>query len=139
MLSLADALGATFVSHSPICRGLLSSRQQESGDLDDVRRFLPRFQGSAYQHNRKLAERLTLIAEAKGCTLAQLSLAWVMAQGENVVPLTGTSKMSNLHPNIGTTRIRLSSEDTVRINEILESHQVEGGRYSPEGMKGVNV
>ena len=139
LITLTQELGITFVPYSPICRGLLSASSLNTNDPADFRTNLPRFQGDAYDANKRIAQKLTEIAEDFGCTLPQLSLAWVMAQGENIIPIPGTTKTKNLDANIEAARIKLSAGDIQRINKVLDSHLVQGERYTPEGMKGVNA
>ena len=139
ILSLTQELGISFVPYSPICRGLLSTTQPNSDDSLDVRKFLPRFKGDAYEANREIAGQLSRIAEDKNCSLAQLSLAWVLAQRNNIIPIPGTTKNRNLEANTEAVNITLAKDDLVRINEVLEHHEVIGDRYTAEGMKGVNL
>lgn len=139
ILPLTRELGISFVPYSPICRGLLSGQTINANDSADFRNALPRFQGSAYQNNKEIAERLATIAQRKGASVAQLSLAWVMAQGGNIVPIPGTTKKKNLEANAAAVHLDLNSSDLNSIDEILHSVQVEGERYTAEGMKGVNV
>ncbi|NDV23233.1 aldo/keto reductase [Desulfovibrio sp. JC022] len=138
ILGLTRELGISFVPYSPICRGLLSN-WTPSEDKTDFRNILPRFQGEAYNSNKSIAETLNRIAENKGCTLAQLSLAWVCAQGENIIPIPGTTKIKNLDSNIGAAQIDLDKDDLAAIEKILAANKVQGNRYTDEGMKGVNV
>ncbi|KAB1441634.1 aldo/keto reductase [Pseudodesulfovibrio senegalensis] len=137
-LAVTRELGASFVAYSPICRGLLGLLQP-GGDGKDFRQYLPRFQGQAYEANREVALRLDELAQSKGCTLAQLSLAWVMAQSGNVVPIPGTTKPRNLTANIGAFTVNLDAADLRAVDAILDAHAVQGARYTEEGMKGVNV
>lgn len=139
IITLTKELGITFVPYSPICRGLLSRQTINAADSADFRNCLPRFQGGAYQNNKEIAERLSQIAIRKGCSLAQLSLAWVMSQSDNIVPIPGTSKIRNLEANAAAVDIALTSGDQLDIAAILSSLQVAGERYTAEGMKGVNV
>jgi len=115
--------------------GLLKPGEKEN----DFRQKLPRFHGEAYEKNRGIALELNALARSKNCTLAQLSLAWVMAQSENVIPIPGTTKVGNLTANIGSLAVSLARNDLAAIEDILAEHQVEGDRYTQEGMKGVNV
>ncbi|WP_421899983.1 aldo/keto reductase [Maridesulfovibrio sp.] len=138
ILDLTNGLGISFVPYSPICRGLLSN-WKPSEDKSDFRNMLPRFQGEAYDSNKTIADSLARIAEDKGCTLAQLSLAWVCAQGENIVPIPGTTKIKNLDSNIEATQVNLSNDDLTAIETILTANTVQGNRYTDEGMKGVNI
>lgn len=139
ILPLTKELGISFVPYSPICRGLLSSNKISDSDPADVRKFLPRFQGDAYEKNKMIAAQLSEIAEQKKCTLAQLSLAWVIAQGENIIPIPGTTKIKNLDSNIKAVDVILASTDLAQVEKILRQNAVQGGRYTAEGMKGVNV
>lgn len=138
ILELTRQLNVTFVPYSPICRGLLSPSRIDPNDKNDFRRNLPRFKGEAYDNNKSIAEKLTETARRKECTLPQLSLAWVMAQAENIVPIPGTTKITNLDSNIGAAGIKLTPEDLEEIDAILSQNRVEGARYTEEGMKGLN-
>ena len=139
MLSLTEELGIAFVPYSPICRGLLSTTAIKEDDPADFRTALPRFQGDSYKANKRIAQELTQIANASGCTLAQLSLAWVMAQKSDIIPIPGTTKINNLDSNIEAARIELTQDELERIDTVLDSHAVKGERYTSEGMKGVNA
>ena len=139
ILPLTTELGITFVPYSPICRGLLSTHTVNGTNVEDFRNFLPRFQGAAYQNNKEIVEQLSQIAKRKDCSLAQLSLAWVMAQGDNIVPIPGTSKMKNLESNADAVNVSLNQEDLQELSTLLNSIKVTGERYTVEGMKGVNV
>ena len=139
MLSLIQELDITFVPYSPICRGILSAGGHKKDDPRDVRKNLPRFQGEAYENNRKISRELSRIASTKGCSLAQLSLAWVMAQGDHIVPIPGTTRLENLEANVRAAQVELTSDDLTFIREVLDNHAVQGERYTTEGMKGVNV
>ena len=138
LLELTKELNITFVPYSPICRGLLSTSRIDSNDSSDFRRHLPRFQGTAYDKNKSIAAALSEVSDEKGCTLAQLSLAWVMAQEENIVPIPGTTKNKNLDANIAAVQVKLTDSELARIEAILRQSKVEGARYTDEGMKGVN-
>jgi len=139
IIGLTKELGITFVPYSPICRGLLSTNTINTKDSADFRNHLPRFQGGAYQNNKEIAERLSQIAARKHCSLAQLSLAWVMAQSDNIVPIPGTSKSKNLEANAAAIHVRLTESELHDISSLLDSLKVAGERYTAEGMKGVNV
>ncbi|WP_320007333.1 aldo/keto reductase [Maridesulfovibrio sp.] len=138
ILGLTRELGISFVPYSPICRGLLSN-WKPSSDNDDLRNNLPRFQGDSYTRNKSIADKLAVIATNKGCSLAQLSLAWVCAQRDNIIPIPGTTKIKNLDSNIAAASITLSAEELADIEKILSTNKVRGNRYTEEGMKGVNV
>jgi len=139
MISLINALGITLVPYSPICRGLLSTTPHNENDPADFRINFPRFQSDSYATNKHIAQKLTEIAKGIGCTLAQLSLAWVMAQGDNIIPIPGTTKIKNLDSNIAAVRIKLGQRELAQINRELDNHTVRGERYTAEGMKGVNA
>lgn len=138
MLQVTRELGVTFVAYSPICRGLLGLLTP-SDDSKDFRRDLPRFQGQAYDSNRAIALQLDALAQSKGCSLAQLSLAWVMARADNIVPIPGTTKVRNLTANIGALAVSLNADELQAIEDILAARPVQGARYTVEGLKGVNV
>ncbi|XPV75117.1 MAG: aldo/keto reductase [Desulfovibrio sp.] len=137
MLQATQELGVSFVAYSPICRGLLGLLKPAS-DASDFRNKLPRFQGDAYEKNRAVALKLDAIAKEKGCTLAQLSIAWVMAQADNIIPIPGTSKIKNLSSNLGAVGVALSLEDMQQIENVFAEQGVQGERYTEEGMKGVS-
>lgn len=139
MLPLTEELGITFVPYSPICRGLLSPDAPSCEDESDVRKNLPRFSGEAYKNNIRIADELNRIAERKHCGLAQLSLAWVMSQADNIVPIPGTTKVRHLESNIGAVNIELSADDLSEIESVLNSNTIAGERYTEEGMKGLNA
>lgn len=139
MLAVTKELGVTFVPYSPICRGILSSSVPDTQDAADVRSALPRFKDEAYKKNLSIAEQLGKIAEAKKCSLAQLSLAWVMAQADNIVPIPGTTKVKHLESNIGAAEVEFSTDELKDIESILSVNSVAGERYTEEGMKGVNA
>lgn len=138
ILAMTRELGVSFVAYSPICRGLLGLLKPVKNE-DDFRQMLPRFQGEAYEANRQIALKLDELAQSKGCSLAQLSIAWVMAQSDNVIPIPGTTKVRNLTSNIDTIDVSLSESDMAAIDEILAVTNVQGDRYTNEGMKGVSV
>lgn len=138
VLGVTQELGVSFVAYSPICRGLLGLLKP-TAEKDDFRQMLPRFQGDAYEKNREVAMKLNDIALSKGCSLAQLSIAWVMAQSENVIPIPGTTKVKNLASNLGAVNVSLSESEMQKIENVLAVHTVEGARYTEEGMKGVKV
>ncbi|WP_027723090.1 aldo/keto reductase [Maridesulfovibrio zosterae] len=139
MLPLTKELGITFVPYSPICRGLLSTSKIAENDPNDVRKFLPRFQDGAYENNKNIATQLSTVAERKKCSLAQLSLAWVLAQGDNIIPIPGTTKIKNLDSNINAQQVELNRMDLAEIDSILNQNEVKGERYTAEGMKGVSA
>lgn len=141
VLPVCRDIGATFVAYSPICRGLFGDRKAffNPDDQKEIRHFLPRFQGENLEKNMRLAGELESFAAEKKCTLAQLSLAWLMAGRDQVVPIPGTRRIKYLEENIRAAEVDLGEDDYERINEILARNPVFGDRYTAEGMKGVNV
>jgi aryl-alcohol dehydrogenase-like predicted oxidoreductase len=139
ILPTCRELGIGFVSYSPLGRGFLSGRFASPDELaeDDFRRTQPRFQGENLEANRRIVAKLREIAEEKGITPAQLALAWVLAQGEDIVPIPGTKRRKYLEENAAATDIELTDEDLSRINDELP--EVSGDRYEEVGMAAVNL
>src|SRR3954462_5409107 len=132
-------LGIGFVSYSPLGRGFLSGRFASPDELaqDDFRRTQPRFQGENLEANARIVAKLGEIAEEKDVTPAQLALAWVLAQGDDIVPIPGTKRRTYLEENAAAADIDLSDEDVARIDEELP--EVSGERYEETGMAAVNL
>jgi aryl-alcohol dehydrogenase-like predicted oxidoreductase len=132
-------LGIGFVPYSPLGRGFLSGRFTSPDELaeDDFRRTQPRFQGENLEANKRIVAKLREIAEEKEITPAQLAIAWVLAQGEDIVPIPGTKRREYLEENAAAADIELSAEDLSRINEELP--EVSGDRYEETGMAAVNL
>jgi aryl-alcohol dehydrogenase-like predicted oxidoreductase len=139
MLHVCRELNITLVPYSPLARGMLTRtiRETPKGD-DDYRRGLPRFQEENFNHNMKLVDKLEEIAKTKDCTPAQLALAWVLSQGEQVIPIPGTKKIKYLEENVGAVDIELSEEELNTITKLSDNLKVLGERYAEEGMKLVN-
>ncbi len=140
-LATCRELGIGLVSYSPLGRGFLTGQIKKFEDLagDDYRRFSPRFQGENFQKNLGLVDRIGQMAKEKSCTPAQLALAWVLAQGEDVVPIPGTTQRKNLDENLAALDIRLTPADLARIEELAPRGVAAGDRYTPEMMKRVGV
>lgn len=140
ILNTCRELGIGFVAYSPLGRGFLSGRFKKPEDFppDDYRRNSPRFQGENFQKNLTLVEEVRTMADQKGCTPSQLALAWVLAQGNDVVPIAGTKRMEYLEENIGALKVMLTAEDLERLNRIMPPNAVAGERYPEEGMQAVN-
>jgi aryl-alcohol dehydrogenase-like predicted oxidoreductase len=132
ILPTVRELGIGFVSYSPIGRGFLSGRFQSPDDFEegDFRKHHPRFQGENFQKNLDLVEKVKEIASEKGVSAAQLALAWVLAQGEDIVPIPGTTKVKNLEENVAATEIELSGDDLARIDEVAPKGVAAGERYA---------
>ncbi len=140
LLSLCRQLGIGFVPYSPLGRGFLTGHIRRSEDLapDDFRRLSPRFQGENFQRNLDLVSRVEKIATQKGCTASQLALAWVLAQGENIVPIPGTKKRKYLEENVASIDITLSKEDLALINDAAPKGAAAGLRYPKAAMQSLN-
>jgi aryl-alcohol dehydrogenase-like predicted oxidoreductase len=139
ILPTCRELGIGFVAYSPLGRGFLSGRFSNPAELDenDFRRTQPRFQGENLEANMRIVAKLREIAEEKDVTPAQLALAWVLAQGDDIVPIPGTKRRSYLEENAAAADIELSDEDLSRINDELP--EVAGERYEETGMAAVNL
>ena len=134
-------LGIGYVAYSPLGRGFLSGRFKSPADFpeDDFRKYHPRFQGENFQKNLQLVEEVEAMAKEKGCTTAQLALAWVLAQGDDIVPIPGTKHVRYLDENIGALEVQLTADDLRRLDEILPPGAAAGERYHAPGMATVNL
>jgi len=141
ILALCRKLGIGFVPYSPLGRGFLTGQIKKPDDLasDDYRRNTPRFQGDNFKKNFEIVEGIKQIAAEKGCTPAQLALAWVLAQGSDIVPIPGTRRIKYLDENIGALGVKLSSSDLARINQIAPRGAAVGPRYHEAGMKRIGL
>jgi aryl-alcohol dehydrogenase-like predicted oxidoreductase len=139
-LQTCRELGVGFVAYSPLGRGFLTGQFKRFEDLaeDDYRRHSPRFQGENFQKNLDLVGRIEEIAREKNCTAAQLALAWVMAQGSDIVPIPGTKRRKYLEENLGALDVKLSDDDLRRIDEIAPVGAAAGTRYPEAMMSAVN-
>src|SRR4051812_498723 len=140
ILPLCRELGIGFVAYSPLGRGFLTGRFRTFDDLpeDDYRRNSPRFQGENFQKNLDLVQRVEEIAERKHCSPAQLALAWLLAQGEDIVPIPGTKQRRYLEENIGALSIELTTADLEEIEEVAPRGVAAGDRYHEAGMRTIN-
>ncbi len=136
ILPVVRELGIGLVPYSPLGRGFLTGALKSDAGLaqDDFRRTLPRFQGQALAKNLSLVEALTEIAADKGVTPAQLALAWLLAQGPDIVPIPGTTKISRLEENVGAVDVTLTADDLAKIAAAVPETAVEGARYSEAGL-----
>jgi aryl-alcohol dehydrogenase-like predicted oxidoreductase len=125
-------LGIGFVAYSPLGRGFLTGRFRSIDDLpeDDFRRSSPRFEGENFDRNLELVDRVEEIAGEKGANAGQLALAWVLAQGEDVVPIPGTKHVSYLEQNVAASEIDLTADDLRRIDEAAPAGAATGERYA---------
>jgi aryl-alcohol dehydrogenase-like predicted oxidoreductase len=140
ILATCRELGIGFVAYSPLGRGFLTGQFKRFEDFpaDDYRRFSPRFQGENFQKNLDLVKQVQQIAKEKGCTASQLALAWVLAQGEDIVPIPGTKRRKYLEENGGALKVQLTAEDLHRIEEVFPSGAAAGQRYPEHMMSLVN-
>ncbi|WP_369977121.1 aldo/keto reductase [Xanthomonas bundabergensis] len=129
-------LGIGFVPYSPLGRGFLTGaiRSPEDFEADDYRRHSPRFQGENFARNLQLVEQVRTLAQAKGVTPGQLALAWVLAQGEDLVPIPGTKRLAYLEENLGALQVTLSAEERAQIEAIFPADAAAGTRYPPAMM-----
>jgi aryl-alcohol dehydrogenase-like predicted oxidoreductase len=141
LLSACRDLGIGLVPYSPLGRGFLTGQIKSLNDLpeDDWRHHSPRFQGDNWEHNWRLVKEIREIAKGKGCTPSQLALAWVLAQGADIVPIPGTKRRSYLEENISALDLRLTQEDLQRIEKIAPRDVAAGSRYPEAGMRLVNL
>jgi aryl-alcohol dehydrogenase-like predicted oxidoreductase len=132
ILPTVRELGIGFVAYSPLGRGFLSGRFRSPEDFEegDFRRYHPRFQGENFQKNLELVEKVKEIADEKGVTAGQLALAWVLSQGEDVVPIPGTTKVKNLEENVAAAEIELSDDELTRLDAVAPNGAAAGDRYA---------
>jgi aryl-alcohol dehydrogenase-like predicted oxidoreductase len=140
ILPVCRELGIGFVAYSPLGRGFLAATLKKADDLPpgDWRRTAPRFQGENFERNLKLAERIEVLAQRKKCTSAQLALAWVLAQGEDIVPIPGTKRRKYLEENVAALNIELMPADLAEISAAMPPGAAAGMRYPEASMQAVN-
>jgi len=141
MLPTLRELGISFVAYSPLGRSWLTGRVGSVGDIpaDDRRRDHPRFQDAHFAKNLELVRRIEPIAKEKNCTPGQLALAWLLAQGSDIVPIPGTKRKDRLEENVRATDVRLDARDAERIAAAIPSGAAAGTRYPEAQMKGVHI
>jgi aryl-alcohol dehydrogenase-like predicted oxidoreductase len=141
ILQVTRELGIAFVAYSPLGRGFLTGQIRKFEDLsaDDYRRHSPRFQGENFQKNIDLVARVETIARENRCTPGQLALAWLLAQGEDIIPIPGTKRRKYLEENAGALDVMLTAEDLRRINKVAPKGAASGMRYPETMMKLVNA
>ena len=140
LLDVCRELGIGFVAYSPLGRGFLTGRYKRPDDLapNDWRRNNPRFQTDNFQKNLEIVERIKRVAARKRCTAAQLALAWVLAQGEDVVPIPGSKRRERLEENAAAADIQLTTQELSEIDALLPRGIAAGTRYPEAGMRAVN-
>ncbi len=140
VLPTCRELGISIVAYSPLGRGFLAGVFQKPEDLalDDSRRHMPRFQGENFKHNFQLVEKLREISKEKGCKPAQLALAWLLAQGEDIVPIPGTKRRERFEENLKAIDIKLNDDELRRIGEAAPLGYAAGTRYPKDAMQRVN-
>lgn len=140
VLSVCKELGIAFVAYSPLGRGFLTGqiKKVEDFDDDDFRKSSPRFSGGNFNKNLELVKKVELIAQQKGCTPAQLALAWVMAQEDFIFPIPGTKRIKYLEENLKAADIKLTKDDLAQIEKVFPKDAASGTRYAEAGMKSLN-
>ena len=131
LLKTCRELGVAIVAYSPIGRGMLGGTIRSPDDFEegDFRRFAPRFSAENFPKNLKLVDRITEIANKKGVTPSQLTLAWLMAQGDDIFPIPGTTKLDRVEENLGALHIKLTDEENKEIRDACEAAEIHGSRY----------
>ena len=140
LLDTVRELGIGFVAYSPLGRGFLTAKIRSLDELaeDDWRRSMPRFEQENFRRNMELVEKIRALAAKKGCTPAQFALAWVLAQGDDIVPIPGTKRRRYLEDNVAALDVRLTPEELAEIDSLLPPGAVAGPRYPEPGMRAVN-
>ena len=140
LLDTVRELGIGFVAYSPLGRGFLTAKITSLDDLadNDWRRSMPRFEQENFGRNLELVERIKALAARKGCSPAQLALAWVLAQGNDIVPIPGTKRRRYLEENIGALDVHLAPDELAEIDAILPAGAAAGSRYSAPGMRTIS-
>jgi len=140
VLATCRTLGVGFVAYSPLGRGFLTGAIANPSDLDDkdFRRSSPRFSGENFGHNLTLVDRVRSMAARKQCTPAQLALAWVLAQGDDIVPIPGTKRLKYLEENAAAATVKLAPDELKRISSLFPLGAASGTRYPEAGMAAVN-
>ena len=133
VLEACRELGTAFVAFSPLARGLFGGLLRDASTLPakDIRHGMPRFQGEHFTRNLSLADGLAAVARDEGCTMAQAALAWVLARGEHIIPIPGTTRVDHLEENLSAASVRLSPAAMSRLDQIINPGTVSGARYNP--------
>lgn len=140
ILETCRELGIGFVAYSPLGRGFLTGEIKKFEDLaeDDYRRLSPRFQGENFEKNLELVTHIQEMANKKGCKPTQLALAWVLAQGDDIVPIPGTKRQKYLQENVDSLKVELNTDDLAKLNELFSSSSVLGLRYPEASFRFIN-
>ncbi|HEY1871439.1 MAG TPA: aldo/keto reductase, partial [Chitinophagaceae bacterium] len=131
-------LGIGLVAYSPLSRGFLSGEFKNPEDIKDNRAFMPRFQGENFYKNVELVNKIKTLADQKNCTLSQLAISWVLAQGEDIITIPGTKRIKYLEENIAAEQVQLTKEDLQSVEAIMPAGIVSGTRYPEMFMKALN-
>lgn len=140
ILPACRELGISFVAYSPLGRGILTGKIKKAGDLEENdyrRKYNPRFKGENFEKNLELVRYIEELAERKGCTPAQLALAWLLARGDDIVPIPGTKHAEYVEENAAAAKIELSGEEISKIDEIIPPSVTAGARYPEGGMRSI--
>jgi aryl-alcohol dehydrogenase-like predicted oxidoreductase len=131
LLQTCRELGVAIVCYSPLGRGFLTGQYRSPDDFEegDFRKISPRFSKENFPRNLELVDGITAVGRRKGCTAGQLTLAWLLAQGEDVIPIPGTKKVKYLEENVGALDVKLTKEEVREIRELIEATEVQGSRY----------
>ncbi len=140
VLPACRALGTALVAYAPLGRGMLTATVDRAQLADnDFRRLSPRFQGDNFDANQRLVDAVKELAEAKGRKPGQIALAWLLAQGPDILPIPGTKRIAYLEENVGAASVTLTAEELARLSDALPRGAAAGDRYPAEGMKGLNA
>jgi aryl-alcohol dehydrogenase-like predicted oxidoreductase len=141
LLAACRELGVATVAYSPLGRGFLTGALKSPDDFEegDFRRFAPRFSKENFPKNLKLVDTIKKIADEKGCTPGQLVLAFLLAQGDDIIPIPGTTKEKNFDENMGSLKVKITKEDDQKIRKAIEQAEVHGGRYPEASAKALFV
>lgn len=141
LLAVCRELGISFVAYSPLGRGMLSGQIRSIEDLaaNDFRRITPRFQGENFQKNLDVVDKVTALAKQHGCTAAQLALGWVLAQGNDLIPIPGTRDLKRLRDNCAAAELTLSPDDLAAIEAVAPKGFARGTRYDENRMKALGL
>lgn len=137
LLKTCRELGVATVAYSPLGRGFVTGQYRSPDDFeeDDFRKYSPRFSAENFPKNLKLVDEIVKLAQKKGCTPGQLTLAWLMAQGDDIIPIPGTKKIKYLEENVGALSVKLTHEEVEEIRKVVDAAEVHGLRYPERMMK----